>query len=151
MFNRLTRSNAPAEDRLFATLDSRLRKGYLGRSTTALFVDTVGFIRKLPHHLVASFRSTLEDIVNAHLVLHVVDGSHPRWRDHKAVGEEVLADLGVDLDRVWTVLNKADREMADPSRANGAVSLSARTGDGMEELKARLLERVAIGTRAGCR
>ena len=74
LFNRLTRDAALAEDRLFATLDPRLRRGVLGAQGPAVvFADTVGFIRKLPHHLVASFRSTLEEVVEADLVVHVVD------------------------------------------------------------------------------
>ena len=140
LFNRLTHANVRAEDRLFATLDSRLRKGYLGSSITALFVDTVGFIRKLPHHLVASFRSTLEDVINADLILHVVDSSHPRWREQMEVGEEVLTDLGVDLTRVWPVFNKTDQCVANISPPDGTLALSAQTGDGVEELKARLRE-----------
>ena len=72
LFNRFTRAGAIAEDKLFATLDSSLRKGSLEGATTAIFADTVGFIRKLPHHLVDSFRSTLEEITHADLVLHVI-------------------------------------------------------------------------------
>ena len=140
LFNRFTRANARAEDKLFATLDSRLRKGHLGGSATALFVDTVGFIRKLPHHLVASFRSTLEDIVQADLVLHVVDRSHLRWREHMEVGEGVLADLGVDLSRVLRVFNKMDRCGVETGAVGGSLAVSAQTGDGVEELKAHLFE-----------
>ena len=138
LFNRLTRAGVRAEGTLFATLDSKLRKGFLGGPAPAIFVDTVGFIRKLPHHLVASFRSTLEEIVRADLVLHVVDRSHPRWHQHMEVGEEVLADLRVDMSRVVTVFNKIDRCGA----VKRGLSVSAHTGDGIDQLKAYLLERI---------
>lgn len=143
LFNRFTHAGVRADDKLFATLDSRLRKGSLGGPTTAIFVDTVGFIRKLPHHLVASFRSTLEEINQADLVLHVVDRNHPQWREQMEVGEEVLADLGVDMSRVLPVFNKMDRCGAETGAVNGGLGVSAQTGDGVEELKAHLLERIA--------
>ncbi|MFQ5525517.1 MAG: GTPase HflX [Thermoanaerobaculia bacterium] len=140
LFNRLTRAGVKAEDKLFATLDSRLRRGSLGSLATAVFADTVGFIRKLPHHLVASFRSTLEEIAQADLVLHVVDRSHPRWREQMEVGEEVLADIGVDMSRVVPVFNKLDL-LTDDLSSNGGLAVSAQTGEGLEELKASLYER----------
>jgi len=143
LFNRFTHAGVRADDKLFATLDSRLRKGSLGGPTTAIFVDTVGFIRKLPHHLVASFRSTLEEINQADLVLHVVDRNHPQWREQMEVGEEVLADLGVDMSRVLPVFNKMDRCGAETGAVKGSLGVSAQTGDGVEELKAHLLERIA--------
>ncbi|MCP4202190.1 MAG: GTPase HflX [bacterium] len=142
LFNRFTRAGVRAEDRLFATLDSRLRKGSLGGPATAVFVDTVGFIRKLPHHLVASFRSTLEEINQADLVLHVVDRSHPRWRDQMDVGDEVLEELGVDMSRVLPVFNKIDLCDGGFGTANEALAVSAATGEGIEKLKAVLLERI---------
>ena len=138
LFNRFTRADARAEDRLFATLDSRLRKGHLGGRQTALFVDTVGFIRKLPHHLVASFRSTLEEIIQADLVLHVVDRSHLRWREQMEVGEEVLADLGVEMSHVLPVFNKADRCGEVTGAVKGGLAVSAKTGAGVGALRAYL-------------
>ena len=142
LFNRFTHAGVRAEDKLFATLDSKLRKGSLGGPATAIFVDTVGFIRKLPHHLVASFRSTLEELNQADLVLHVVDRHHPQWREQMAVGETVLADLGVDMNRVLPVFNKMDRCGAEAGPVNGCLAISALTGDGVEELKAHLLKRI---------
>ena len=144
LFNRFTRAGARAEDKLFATLDSKLRKGFLGGP--AIFVDTVGFIRKLPHHLVASFRSTLEEIVHANLVLHVVDRSHPQWREQMDVGEEVLRDLGVDMSRVVPVFNKIDRCRGEAGAVSGGLAVSAKTGDGIDALKANLLERITDGS-----
>jgi GTP-binding protein HflX len=135
LFNRLTHAGALAEDRLFATLDSKLRRGGLGEGSTAVFADTVGFIRKLPHHLVASFRSTLEEIAAADLVLHVVDRSHPQWEEQLEVGRQVLSDLGVAPERTLTVCNKVDRlAPAEAARRNGTgVWISAVTGEGVVE------------------
>lgn len=142
LFNQLTKAGAPVEDRLFATLDSKLRRGALGPDTVAVFADTVGFIRKLPHHLVASFKSTLEEITFADLVLHVVDRSHPQWQDQLEVGEAVLQDLGVDGDRVVTLFNKSDLA-GEPARSTeGALWISARTGSGLEGMKKAILERL---------
>ena len=118
------------EDRLFATLDPLTREVPLGENAKALVTDTVGFIRKLPHDLVASFRSTMEEAVAADLVLHVIDASHPQFEEQRAVGEQVLKDLGVDDARVIDVLNKIDRA-ADGQRpaANGQrVAISALIG-----------------------
>src|SRR5947208_4321209 len=93
LFNRLTRGGAEAIDKLFATLDSRTQRIAYEMPRETVIVDTVGFIRKLPHHLVASFRSTMEEAVAADLVLHVIDGSHPQFEEQETVGEQVLADL----------------------------------------------------------
>jgi GTP-binding protein HflX len=142
LFNRFTRAGVLAEDKLFATLDAKLRKGSVGGHDTAIFVDTVGFIRKLPHHLVASFRSTLEETLQADLILHVVDLSHPRWHEQMEVGDAVLADLGVDMDRVAHVFNKVDK--CDGGGApKGRLAVSALTGEGVESLKAFVRERLA--------
>ncbi len=143
LFNRLTRAGTQVEDKLFATLESKLRRGSLGNNGhTAVFSDTVGFIRKLPHHLVASFRSTLEEIGYADVVLHVVDRSNDRWEEQMQVADEVLAELGVERDRVVTVFNKTDRLDGDGPLAaeegeNGdsGVWVSALTGSGLEELR----------------
>lgn len=101
------------EDRLFATLDSATRSVDLGGSYEALVTDTVGFIRKLPHHLVASFRSTLEEAREADVLLHVVDASHPDREEQRQVVGEVLHDLGLDGQELILVFNKIDRLTAD--------------------------------------
>jgi GTP-binding protein HflX len=178
LFNRLTRDATLAEDRLFATLDPRLRRGWIGadghrpsaaarsqeagreesggnedfpgRHQDVLFSDTVGFIRKLPHHLVASFRSTLDEIAEADLVLHVIDRSHPRWDEQRRVGEEVMADLGIDPSRILEVHNKVDRFPAgERPPSAGAVAISAVTGEGIDELRARIARRLAGAPRGG--
>lgn len=97
------------EDRLFATLDAATRGVDLGEGYEALITDTVGFIRKLPHHLVASFRATLEEAEDADLLLHVIDISHPGWEEQKEVVEEVLEGLGLEDKPTVLVFNKVDR------------------------------------------
>ena len=144
LFNRLTAAGTIAENRLFATLDAKLRKGSIDGARTAVFADTVGFIRKLPHHLVSSFRSTLGEITAADLVLHVIDRSHSRWQEQAAVAEQVMDELGVDRARVIDVYNKSDLLAADEPR-NGELWVSAVTGEGIPALKAALSHRLGVG------
>ena len=147
LFNRLTAAGTLAENRLFATLDAKLRRGQVDGTRTAVFADTVGFIRKLPHHLVSSFRSTLGEITAADLVLHVVDRSHPRWQEQAEVAEAVMDELGVDRERVIRVFNKSDLVPAEEPR-NGELWVSAATGEGIAELKAELGRRLGFGIPA---
>jgi GTP-binding protein HflX len=105
------------EDRLFATLDPLTREVPVDDKHTALVTDTVGFIRKLPHHLVASFRATLEEAREADLLLHVLDASHPAWEEHRFVVDEVLAELETREVPVVHVFNKVDRLPADERTA----------------------------------
>ncbi len=144
LFNRLTSAGTLAENRLFATLDAKLRRGQVDGSRSAVFADTVGFIRKLPHHLVSSFRSTLGEITAADLVLHVVDRSHPRWQEQAEVAEAVMDDLGVDRERVVRVFNKSDLVPAEEPRDGGSLWVSATTGEGIAELKAELARRLGL-------
>ena len=97
------------EDRLFATLDPLTREVHLGEGQPVLVTDTVGFIRKLPHHLVASFRATLEEVGEADLLLHVIDASHPVWEEHRLVVDQVLGELDALSKPVLHVFNKIDR------------------------------------------
>jgi GTP-binding protein HflX len=97
------------EDRLFATLDPTTRDVDVGEGYDVLLTDTVGFIRKLPHHLVASFRATLEEAAEADLLLHVIDSSHPGWEEQKDVVDGVLADLKMRDQPQVLVFNKVDR------------------------------------------
>jgi GTP-binding protein HflX len=139
LFRRLTGADVLVEDRLFATLDPRARRVGLGEDVTVVLTDTVGFIRKLPHDLVAPFRSTLEEAAAADLVLHVVDSVHPSWEEHLQVGDEVLEDLGVEQERILVVLNKIDLGQPGRPRAGlrniGLAAVSAATGAGIEELR----------------
>jgi GTPase len=146
MFNRLTRGEATAVDKLFATLDSKSQKIAAEMPRETVVIDTVGFIRKLPHHLVASFRSTMEEAVAADLVLHVIDASHPQHGEQREVGEQVLTDLGVDLANVVDVYNKADRvdEHFDVRRRNSVV-VSGLTGQNIEALIDVIRERERAG------
>jgi GTPase len=97
------------EDRLFATLDAATRSVEVGEGSEVLVTDTVGFIRKLPHHLVASFRATLEEAAEADLLLHVIDVAHPQWEEQRDIVDEVLADLGLSDRPTVLVFNKVDR------------------------------------------
>jgi GTP-binding protein HflX len=144
LFNRLTAADTLAENRLFATLDAKLRRGSVDGARTAVFADTVGFIRKLPHHLVSSFRSTLGEITAADLVLHVIDRSHPRWQEQAEVAEAVMDELGVDRERVIKVFNKSDLVPADAPR-DGAIWVSAVTGEGIPALKSEVARRIGFG------
>jgi GTP-binding protein HflX len=140
------------EDRLFATLDPSTRAVELESGAKLLLTDTVGFIRKLPHHLVASFRATLEEATNADVLLHVIDASHPSWEEHKEVVENVLADLGAaDIPQI-IVFNKIDRlthaeEQGLRERATAlfdtpTVFTTSTEPGGMDELRTLLLEQV---------
>lgn len=141
LFMRLTGSETLAEDRLFATLDPRVRRADLGDGLAVTVADTVGFIRKLPHHLVASFRATLAEAARAQILCHVVDASHADWEQQLRVGEEVLEGLGVESRDCVVVLNKTDRLRggvpALPPERRG-VAVSAVTGAGVEHLKVLL-------------
>jgi GTP-binding protein HflX len=141
LFNQLTRGGAEAIDKLFATLDSKSQRAAFEMPRETVIVDTVGFLRKLPHHLVASFRSTMEEAVAADLVLHLIDVSHPQFEDQRAVGDEVLKDLGVDALRVIEVYNKADRGEQLDVRRRDAVTISALTGRGIDRLVDAIRER----------
>lgn len=133
------------EDRLFATLDTLTREVELGEGQRARVTDTVGFIRKLPHHLVASFRATLEEARAADLLLHVVDASHPDWEGQMHVVDRVLAELDLADRPILVVFNKMDA-IADPLSFSGrvrelfpdAITSSTMRTDGIAGLKARL-------------
>lgn len=152
LFNRLTRSQELAEDRLFATLESRVRRAALdGERWPVVIADTVGFIRKLPHHLVASFRSTLQEVAEADCVLHVVDRSHPAWERQQEVGEKTLADLGVAPERILLVWNKQDRFGSVPDTQQEAILVSAASGEGLSQLKAAIARKLeALGIPIPC-
>jgi GTP-binding protein HflX len=136
------------EDRLFATLDPLTREVYLDDGGSALVSDTVGFIRKLPHHLVASFRATLAEMRESDLLLHVIDSSHPRWEEQRSVVDVVLGELGIHDKRIIDVFNKVDRLSDDGLGAlrdwardalPGSVFVSAVNEAGVEPLRRALL------------
>ena len=139
LFNRLTRESAYAADRLFATLDARVARAKSPRLSHTVFIDTVGFVRKLPPALVASFRSTLAEIRDADLVVNAVDPTSPRAEEERRVALEVLAELGVEPGRIVTVWTK--RDLPGPRPAAGGFSVSGVTGAGIALLESEVLRR----------
>jgi len=146
LFNRLTRAEVYVADQLFATLDTTSRRMYAEGKGEIVLSDTVGFIRHLPHSLVAAFRSTLEETVQADLLLHVVDANNDNRDDQIAEVNKVLAEIGAaDIPQIL-VFNKIDLQDIPPGVQRndyGRISrvfLSARSGQGLDELKSALLE-----------
>lgn len=146
LVNALAGADCVVGDLLFSTLDPRARAARLGSRASALLVDTVGFLRKLPHHLIASFRSTLEEVASADLLLHVADVSHPAFEEHLRVTREAVAENGAAGRPEVLVFNKADLLAAEGLRERlrslypEALWVSAARGWGLEALRARLLE-----------
>ncbi|MDQ6688259.1 MAG: GTPase HflX, partial [Actinomycetota bacterium] len=137
LLNRLTGAGVLVEDALFATLDPTTRRTTTGDGRVYTMSDTVGFVRHLPHQLVEAFRSTLEEVADADLILHVVDGSHPDPEGQIAAVREVFAEIGADKVPELVVVNKAD--VADPmvlarlrQREPHSVAVSAKTGQGLD-------------------
>jgi GTP-binding protein HflX len=140
------------EDRLFATLDSTTRQMVSPERARVLVTDTVGFIRKLPHHLVASFRSTLMETIHADLLLHVVDASDPEFRLQMTAVEQVVEDISAGPRSVTLVFNKADRIDEDSAAGlrvefPGSFVLSAGNGAGVDALRSFLWEQTGGARR----
>ncbi len=154
LFNALTRGGAFANDQLFATLQTRTESWSVGGANTVLLSDTVGFIQRLPHHLVASFRATLEETVHSHLLLLLVDSADPRSVAQLATVREVLDGIGATTQPRIVILNKVDKLAGMPKagsdaptslaqwleREPTAIAISALTGSGFDNLRARALE-----------
>ena len=144
LLNALTRAEAFVEDRLFATLDPLVRRCEVSPGRSVLLIDTVGFIRKLPHHLVASFRSTLEEAAEADFLLHVVDISHPQYEEHMSVTQQVLSGLGMSERPTILIFNKIDMvtQAGVLERARrvypGALQIAAGRGIGLELVLAEI-------------
>lgn len=149
LFNTLTGETVLAEDKLFATLDSTTRRVSLPQNQTILLSDTVGFIKKLPHQLVAAFKATLEEVAQADLLLHVVDISHSEAEAQVNAVDKVLTDLEADDIPTIMIFNKIDQlESEDQmlmlqTRYTEAIPISAQRGDGIPELMEILAERFA--------
>lgn len=142
--NALTHADILEDDMLFSTLDTTTRLLKLPGAQEVLLTDTVGFIRKLPHHLIEAFKSTLEEAKYADIIIHVVDASNPQMDMQMAVVYETLKELGVENKTVVTVFNKQDK-LAEKTRvrdfqADYSVCISAKTGEGLEELEEILSE-----------
>ena len=165
LLNALTGAGILAEDKLFATLDPTTRKFTLPGGETILLTDTVGFIRKLPHHLVSAFRSTLEEAVYADIVLLLLDASDPECASQLEVTETLLEELGAGGKPTLYVFNKCDRESCDTVSLMGvvakkglsfdgrneenrtAVYISAKTGQGLDRLAEAIQDVVRVGKR----
>ncbi len=147
----ITGADVLVADKLFATLDTRTRRWSIPSFGDVLLSDTVGFIRNLPHHLVASFRSTLEEARHADLLLHIVDASNPEAERQIHAVYQVLQEIGVDCSNIILVLNKVDRvqdqSLVDVLRRHypDTVTISAATGVGIERLSSIVAERLSGG------
>jgi GTP-binding protein HflX len=153
LFNALTLAQAAVSSQLFMTLDPLVRKARLGEARQVLLADTVGFIQKLPHKLVAAFRATLEEVGESELLLHVMDASADDMEEREAAVQRVLDEIGVGDRPCLVVLNKADR--CDPGHLArleaarpGAVLVSAKTGAGLDTLREALARRLELLPRS---
>ena len=151
LMNALTGADVYIADKLFATLDTRTRRWELPHWGEILLSDTVGFVRDLPHHLVASFRSTLEEARQADLLLHVVDSSNPEVEHHIKTVYQVLDEIGIDHQDAILVFNKTDK-IEDRSKLDvlrlkydNAISVSAVSGEGLDRLTQTVIDRLASG------
>lgn len=138
LLNALSHSDVLAEDKLFATLDPVVRRIELPNGTECLLSDTVGFINKLPHDLVQAFHSTLEEVRDADVILHVVDSACPHYDVQMRVVGQVLASLGAADTPTLLVFNKCDMETAAPCKYGNSVCISAKNGMGLQELQDRV-------------
>ena len=150
LLNTLTDAGVLSEDKLFATLDPTTRLLELDGGQRIYLTDTVGFIRKLPHHLIEAFKSTLEEAKYADVILHVVDASNPQVEEQMFIVSETLRELGVKDKTIVTLFNKQDRlagnEILRDFKADYVLKISARTGLGLDELK-NTLEKILIGNQ----
>lgn len=148
LLNSLTSSDVIVQDKLFSTLDPTVRKFVLPNRQTVLFVDTVGFLDDLPHHLIEAFKATLEEVVEADLILHLVDVSHPKAREQSDAANHVLDEIGATGKPTITVLNKIDKVSEaivvenTKARYPDAVAISALKKEGFDILISRIQERI---------
>lgn len=152
LLNRLTGAGILEEDKLFATLDPTTRIYKYENGQQILLTDTVGFINKLPHHLINAFRSTLEEAKYADIILHVVDISNPRAEHQMDVVYDTLKDLGITDKKIITVYNKTDKLTDDiiagsDKRSDRTVRISARTGEGLQNMLDCIIEVLYAGMR----
>ena len=144
LLNTMTQAGVLEENQLFATLDPTTRALDLPGKQQILLTDTVGFIRKLPHHLIEAFKSTLEEAKYADMILHVVDASNPQMDEHMQVVYDTLRQLGVSDKKMITLFNKqdlcTDKEQLRDFQADHVLQISAKNGQGLEELKELLAD-----------
>ena len=148
LLNKLTGAAIPANNRLFDTLDTTTRMLEITDTCTVLISDTVGFIRKLPHHLVEAFKATLEELEYADLLIHVIDASNPEWREQADVVDGLIRELGAQETPRLEVFNKSDLYVGE-IRPHGEdiVSVSARTGEGLDKMLRMIAERLDTGAK----
>ena len=146
LLNCLTNSDIPANDRLFDTLDTTTRKLRIDELTEVLISDTVGFIRKLPHHLIEAFKATLEELAYADVLLHVIDISNPDWEEQARVVDLLINQLGAEQTPCIRVFNKCDAYMGILPHGEDIVCLSAKSGEGVQELVQKLSELLDRGS-----
>ncbi len=148
LLNQLTGAAIPANNRLFDTLDTTTRMLEISDTCTVLLSDTVGFIRKLPHHLVEAFKATLEELEYADLLLHVIDASNPDWPAQAAVVDQLIHELGAEQIPRLEVFNKCDRSFGDIlPHGEDRVSISAKTGEGLPQLLQAIGKRLDSGAK----
>ncbi len=146
LMNYLTEAGVLAEDKLFATLDPTSRSLKLPSGVTVMLIDTVGFVRRLPHHLVEAFKSTLEEAAKADIILNVCDVSSEEAQLHLSVTEDLLKELGCGDTPIVNVLNKCDlvSDKVEELRFESSVKISARTGEGIEKLLEAIEENLPV-------
>ena len=147
LLNTLTESSIPANDRLFDTLDPTTRRFSLAPGQEILLSDTVGFIRKLPTHLVEAFKATLEELKYADVLLHVIDLSNPEWEEQAEVVDSLVRQLGAEQTPCLRVFNKCDLYVGILPHGDDVVCISAKTGEGTDVLAARLSAMLHDGVR----
>ncbi len=147
LLNRLTGSEIPANDRLFDTLDTTTRRMTLDETQEILLSDTVGFIRKLPTHLIEAFKATLEELQYADLLLHVIDMHSEEWRSQAEIVDALIAQLGAERTPCIRVYNKCDVSGDLLPQERDAVCISAKTGEGVDTLLQLISEKLGRGLR----
>lgn len=147
LLNCLTGSEIPANDRLFDTLDTTTRRLKINETQEILLSDTVGFIRKLPTHLIEAFKATLEELKYADVLLHVIDLSNPEYEEQIRIVDEIVRQLGADFTPCIRVFNKCDRYSGILPHGEDTVCISAGTGEGTEKLVTMLAEKLDKGRK----
>ncbi len=147
LLNCLTGSDIPANDRLFDTLDTTTRRLRIDESTEVLLSDTVGFIRKLPTHLIEAFKATLEELQFADVLLHVIDLSNPEWMEQARIVDELIRQLGAEGTPCLRIYNKCDKYLGILPHGEDVVCLSAKTGEGAADLVQKLSQLLDRGKR----
>ena len=148
LLNKLTGAAIPANNRLFDTLDTTTRMLEITDTCTVLISDTVGFIRKLPHHLVEAFKATLEELEYADLLIHVIDASNPEWREQAEVVDGLIRELGAQTTPRLEVFNKSDLYVGEiRPHGENIVSVSAKTGEGLDQMLKMIADRLDTGAK----